>query len=863
LQKAGVLGPEAGLVVKARFHNQLAQEIAEEATGEVTRLVPRKPGPTVRPLAVEDLREVLSQIAAEERVPDTHLETLTAALGRTFGNENQPLAAAALWLPHLRPRVVQALRARTPGEARNQVAALLREVGDTWAAFGVRFPVAQRLVDRLLPRTRRLRGNVQGELARSWYGSSLPDELVRVLREAGALPRVWKLEESFQEARQALLDIGQRLKEREPLAPDLAASTATLRDVVEARRFADENQRRAIDNFLQMVGLDPDEVAEGALERTVGETRREALIEAYADEMAKRLGVGKDPGVVRALNRIAQMLPLRAWREQALLTPRYHLQNILDSTVKATLHGINPAVGRSAFTVAERLGIPIPESVLWRPQTTVWEEFASPQAETALGTLLSRFSRRLGAGAEKLVQFNRRMAQAVESSFRSAAWITETLRNLREARPAFDGLVRQTLGAQRGNRLLRMLDATEHGVTFSVRQLEEAVRRVGGTPEQAAELAAAWSRVQAQASSRGEELARRLFFDYGDERNIERWLGIRAWAPFHFWATRNVPFYLETLGQHPWLLRAWESYHQISEDERKRLGLPGRFTDTMPVPLLGWLFGPGTAYANPLVALSIADQLKYRYIPDDAPLLARLQEQMSRIGLGLAPWAEIPLGVAGALGEDWEPMRVLRHSGLVAQTTGLDVEQPIREGVRRLRGKPETLTGSAYTDYLVKKRILELSVEDTGRAADPAYLAALNDTTSPIFQRAWDDVRRQLLGQELVGMTLPVPVKFLGDTERRIREERAQLPETGELPRGTLSELARQGWVGAAYAPLSWKPGPEQLVAKVQALLLLPPGMQEQIIEQDPELRQYFEWVRQQPLGVRRTPEAYWYATQR
>jgi hypothetical protein len=863
LQKAGVLGPDAGLVVKVRFGDQIAQEVAEEVTGEAARLIRGKPGPTLRPLVVEDLREVLFQIAAEERLSEQNLDQLAELLGKTFGNENEPLAAASLWLPHLRPRVVKALQARTPEELRRQAAALLREVGDTWAAFGVRFPVAQRLVDRLLPRTRQLRGNVQGQLARSWYGSVLPDEMVRILREAGALERVRNLEKSFQEARQVLLEVGQRIKEREPLAPDLGAPGATIRDVVAARGFADAYQRRVIDNFLQMIGLDPDQVAEEALGRTVKEARREALVEAYAAEMAKRLGVERDPVAVRALNRIAQSLPLRAWREQALLTPRYHLQNILDSTVKATLHGVNPVIGRSAFTLADRLGIPIPESVLWRPQTTIWEEFASPQAETALGALLSRVSRRLGAGAGKLVQFNRRIGQAVESSFRSGAWISETLRQLREARPAFDALVRQVLGAKRGNRLIRMLDETERGVVFSVQELQEAVRRVGGSPEQAAEIAAAWSRVQVAASSRGEELARRLFFDYGDEKNIERWLGVRAWAPFHFWATRNIPFYLETLGQHPWLLRAWESYHQIAEDERERLGLPGRFSDTMPVPLLGWLFGPGTAYANPIVALSIADQLKYRYVPDDAPLLARLQVQASRFGLGLAPWAEIPLGLAGLMGEDWEPMRVLRHSGLVAQATGLDVEQPLREGFRRIRGQPATLTGSGYTDYLVKKRILELSVEETGRAADPAYLEALDDPTHPIFQRAWQDVRRQLLAQELVGMTLPVPVKFLPATERRIREARAGLAPEGELPRGTMSQLAEQGWIGAAYTPLSWKPGPEKLVSKVQALLLLSPGMQEQVIQQDPELRRYFEWARRQPPGVARTPEAYWYATQR
>lgn len=842
LQKAGILAPEASLVVKSRW-KRLTQEVAE-GLGEAAKISESKPGPTMRPLAGEDLREVLSQIAAEERLPEQHLDLLTNLLSRTFGSENAPLAATSLWFPHLRSQVIKALRARTPEEARREAARLLEQVGDTWAAFGVRFPTAQRLIDKILPRTRTLRPSAAGALARSWYGTAMPDQLVSVLTKARSYQGVVEAEQRFQEARNALLDIARGIKERNPLAPDLDDPGATIRDVLVLRRFADTDAaRKAIDDFLDLLGVpkdvDPEKVGEAA-ERTLREARRELLVDAYADAVAKELGVTRDPGIVRALNRIAQSLPLRAWREQALLTPRYHLQNILDSSVKAALYGINPVRGRSAFTIAEKLGIEIPSSVLWRPQTLIWEEFASPETASALGQLLGRLSRRVGAGADKLIRFNRQMAQTVESAFRSATWVSEMLRQLKEARPLFDDMVRQTLGSQRARRVISWMDAAEHGVLFSTQDLAEAVRRAGGSAEEAAEIAAAWGRLVGEASQKGEDLAKKIFFDYGDERNIEKWLGIRAWAPFHFWATRNIPFYLETLGQHPWLLRAWESYHQISEDERKRLGLPARFTDTMPVPLLGFLFGPGTAYANPLVALSIADQLKYRYVPDDAPLLVRIQEQASRFGLGLAPWVEIPLGVAGLLGEEWEPMRLLRHSGLVAQATGVDIEEPIREGIRRLRGQPKTLTGSAYTDYLVRKRLMEMSVEDTGRAADPAYVAAMDDPSSPLFQRALADVRRQLLGQELVGMTLPVLVKFLPETEAQIRQARAQLPPPEELPPGTMSRLAEQGFVGAAYTPLSWDRSRERLQQKLMLLLLLPPGVQNQVIQSDPELRQFF-----------------------
>lgn len=865
LQKAGLLTPEQALEVRAHFPgtSPLPQRIAETPAEaeEAVRLVAEAPGATMRPLAGEQLSEVLSQIAAEERLPTQHLELATRMLSQTFGDDNAPLAAVSLWLPSLRPRVVKALSASTEKEARDVLAGLLREVGDTWAAFGVRFPTAQLVIERLLPRVRKLPKSPAGALARSWYGSALPDELVQSLREARALPRVQKAEAAFQQARQALLDVAGAIRQREPLAPDLSQETATLRDVMRLREFATDNEKRAIDGFLDLVGVKPEKAAEAMLGHTFKEARREHLVAAYAEEMEKRLGVKRDTGVVKALQRLAHSLPLRAWREQALLTPRYHAQNILDSTVKAALYGVNPLIGRSAFTVAERLGISIPDTVLWRPQTLVWEEFASPEAESALGTLLGRVSPRLGQGAERLIQFNRRVAQAVESSFRSAAWLSETLRALKEAKPDFAELVRQTLDQDVANRVLKGLDATEHGVVFSPEQLREAIMRSGGSAEQAAELSAAWGRLLGQASAQGEALARRLFFDYGDERNIERWLGVRAWAPFHFWATRNVPFYLETLAQHPWLLRAWESYHQIAEEERERLGLPQRFTGTMPVPFLGLLFGPGTAYVNPLVALSIADQLKYRYIPEETPLLVRFQEEASRFGLGLAPWVELPLGALGLLGSEWEPMRVLRHSGLVAQATGVDIEEPLRRGIRRLQGKGPTLTGSDYTDYLVRKRILELSVEETGRAAHPEYVAALADPVSPIFQRAWADVRRQLLGQEVVGMTLPVPVKFLPETEALIRRERTKLPPTSELPRGTMTRLAEAGWIGAAYTPSAQDTGLLRLKAKVEQVLQLPPAFQRQAIQADPELQAYLDWARAQPPWASKSPERYWYST--
>ena len=112
-------------------------------------------------------------------------------------------------------------------------------------------------------------------------------------------------------------------------------------------------------------------------------------------------------------------------------------------------------------------------------------------------------------------------------------------------------------------------------------------------------------------------------------------------------------------------------------------------------------------------------------------------------------------------------------------------------------------------------------------------------------------------------MTVPLPVKFLPETEALIRRERAKLPPTSELPRGTMSRLAEAGWIGAAYTPSAADVGLLRLKAKVEQVLQLPPALQRQAIQADPELQAYLDWARAQPPWASKSPERYWYTTQR
>jgi len=804
--------------------------------------VPGATGPSYRPLAVDTIRDVIEQVAAEEGSSGQFIDKVVEWVAPVLGNRED--SAAILWMPGFREKVAKAVSATTEQEALEATEDLLRSLGAHFEAASLRFPRAARIIQKLLPSRGVKRGSefaAAAAAARTGTGEIRGPRYTEVLKRFAESPEVRRLELEWRTSLNAALDEARKLQQANPHLPDVSENM-TLRDLLAYREVAQD--KKPFDDLLQVLGVDPAKPADIALR----DAYREKALDTYFQARLKELGGEKDPVFSRWLSRIGSSLPIRAWREQALLTPRYHAANALDSVIKGALFGIRPIKASSAFTIAEKLGMSSPpSSVLWRTQGSVWDEFASPEATPALEELLGRVSQGAGQLAGKLVRLNRRISQAMESSFRSAAWASELLRQLKAARPMLDATIRTEIGGQAAEDVIRALDAAEQGVLFSPEKLAQLLRAKGATPDQVAVVQAAWQRAIDEASARGEDLAKKLFFDYGDERNIERWIGIRGWAPFHFWATRNIPFYLETLGQHPWILRAWESYLDASRDWQEQRGLSPRFSQTLPLFRSGFfefLFGPGTFYANPLVILSVADQLGYRYTPEDAPLLERLQTEASRFGLGLAPWAEIPLGLLGAFGEDWAPPRLLRHSRLLAGLTGIDVEYPLQQISQANR---ESITGSSYLDSLIKRRILEMSLEETGRAAHPDYVAALNDPESPIWKRAESEVRRRMLGQEILGMTVPTRMPFLGDTEALIRQQRAQLPQN--LPPGFMSRAAQEGYAFAAYTPLSWSNTGasriESLLAQTQNLPL-PQGMS--ILRSDPEGQRYLLWLEQQGI---------------
>jgi hypothetical protein len=468
----------------------------------------------------------------------------------------------------------------------------------------------------------------------------------------------------------------------------------------------------------------------------------------------------------------------------------------------------------------------------------------------------------------------------MESTFTTWAWAGEMSKQLEGAEKVFFGELRRQAGGA-GDAATKSLKPLQR--SYGAREVAQVLRDEGVSPELSEQLGALWHRNLEEASLAGEEAARRVHYDFLDERNIEQWTKVRAWAPFHFWATRNLPYYLQTMAHNPWMLRLWHDYHSLSDREREESGLTARFADTIPWlrggdPLTTLLFGPGRVYFNPLVVMSIEDQLKPIGEDRDLSALGKLANVAGKVGLSPAPWVSIPLTIVGAYGEV-EPGNVLRLTGLVNSAlssdliagTPIDIEGPIKGTARAAQKRPAPTSeatlggmpfgGSEATDYAIAKKLAELSIERTGRPNHPDYVAAMANPASPLYRQAQALVRGDYARQQALGFVSPVPTRNLPPTEEAIRQRTADLrslygDQNGQLPPQLTRALAQTGDLATGY----WRAQSDPRVARINAGLAQPRGsyspgvfgelarLREQA--QHPETQRYLAWLRSLPPGV-------------
>jgi hypothetical protein len=139
----------------------------------------------------------------------------------------------------------------------------------------------------------------------------------------------------------------------------------------------------------------------------------------------------------------------------------------------------------------------------------------------------------------------------------------------------------------------------------------------------------------------------------------------------------------------------------------------------------------------------------------------------------------------GAYGATAEQRNVLRHTRLIEDFTGVDIEAPTKMALQAAQAAttrsptPETVTGSQYLDSAIRRRLGELSIEATGRANHPAYVAAMEDLNTELWKLAERQVRKTEKVKGTYGFISPVPMSHLGETEGAIRQATTDLPGGG------------------------------------------------------------------------------------
>lgn len=784
--------------------------------------------------ATQQLQQQGIQVA-----PDAD-QYLRATLQAVVDAQPEHFQSELLWQnPRYQAALLNVLQQPTKEEAQRATVELFQTMNQFNTASGVLHPRLVAILNRILPRIARSVDTPLTGIARHVNNAVVDDLHYNAINEMfNSTDPV--LQQAAQEMTKFQDDYIRRYNDIRAMAENYHLGTLTdqttaqdMNDWLTNGAITRTKDQNLLKKFLKDFDMTPEAVqrqSEAAAKRfrptavadlkdlTVQQAYLGELLDQHFKQLAQAYGIS-DESILRnvPLLRNLAWIP-RAWREQALLSPRYHLMNIMDMSVKSLINGINPLrLSGAAQTFASDLQIQPPASVLMRsdilsnnpalagaragqqtlsniPHLGTITDVTSTDPVTTLGRVPV-----IGRYLDRIVNTNRRTARFLEDGFRLAAWRAGTVDALQASgKEAFYQGVREIAPGQVSADVITDLsrlgnkDLNTLGVKFSAEDVFKTMMDRGASLEQSQQAAQLWSGVVDQASQQGAGLAQRIHFDFDATYAIEDKLHLRSWMPFHFFATRNVPFYLETLAANPQLVHLIADYEHLSDQEKQQMGYPDNIDNMVGIGNNGFLhilFGPGRILVNPMVAVALMDQTKsfdQLLDPQDTGtqghgimgLLGNLNTRAQAVGLGVAPWVNIPLDVlGGAYGPGNEEQSLLRVSapiGAVTETlTGHRIDpdtsiiQPALNRVREIRTgtKRETVTGSLREDRAIANQIAEMAVTEGQGPRDPAYIAASKDPTSNIYQRAKQEVERQMNKDALMGFINPVQTKRVTDVK--------------------------------------------------------------------------------------------------
>jgi hypothetical protein len=385
----------------------------------------------------------------------------------------------------------------------------------------------------------------------------------------------------------------------------------------------------------------------------------------------------------------------------------------------------------------------------------------------------------IGAAIPSWSSLTKRIAAETERIARTSAWAKGKGDHMKAQYPAFRGrLLAAIPNPTTKTQVAALLDGEEG--QFTPEHLANVLQSKNINPATIDKFTKQWANISYFGDRKGVELAGHIQFDY-KYTNADEFL--KELVPFHFYATRNLPYYAEHMAKNPVIANIILRTNEQSEDLRKEMGLTNRFlgmlmlNDNLSKTIAEFLVGrPGMTGVDLLpVLLSVVQQTREPAEWAGENTAAKALNWGGLIGLSPYPGYAAALQASGITGAKPGPniLPLTNYARNLPYNFGVDVERPLRELGAKVQGQTlnATIDPDAITNSKIRARIAEMATEAGEPGAFDQYMDAVD---SPLWQRAKEQVQQEASATSSLGFILPIRPKFLSETERLVRESRAK-----------------------------------------------------------------------------------------
>jgi hypothetical protein len=470
-------------------------------------------------------------------------------------------------------------------------------------------------------------------------------------------------------------------------------------------------------------------------------------------------------------------------------------------------------------------------------------------------------------GAKAGLNFNLNMMSDIERAARERYWLwgaqdlTESvatgnnLRHVDDFDPELVSKLRSEFGSmlnpQQADAFKQYLASIDYKI--NPQEAYDWALRNNAQYDQAVKLRNQMMGLRDAASDYGVNWALKTHFPYTHDIGLTSIM--RNFTPFPVWPIHNIPYYSEQLIKNPILLSLIANYKSKSDAENEKNALTNRFN--MRLPIVGGL------WANPLAPLSITSQVTEPMASPPGASVSGIDttnDLLATVGLGFNPAIQLGgqlLGISdqGRDAADVIPLsRFFRGIGQTLTGGHYEPEAIIKNPIDTIRSSlnAESIPTVSYNEYLVRKKLAEMSLSKTGQTwennADYIDAVSGKNPNNPLRIEATRSVGAEQAALFASRRVLPLQLSFLPEEEKLIRSERETLPD--DLPPALWQWAMINKPTAFGYQGLSQSPDRVVLRTKDNYYKRLNSASRDIFLRENPDYAQYVAWSnREHKLG--------------